>query len=107
MNECAAEAYKRADAELNALYDQIVNRLKGENDLAKTRGALVSAQRAWIAYRDAQCAFVGSAVAGGSIQPTIVASCLAELTSKRIADFKTYLNCKEGDLSCPIPPRAP
>ncbi len=106
MKECAAKAYKRADAELNALYEQIVGRLKGDGDLAKTRAALLSTQRAWIAFRDAQCAFVGSGVAGGSIQPTIVASCLAELTQKRIQDFKTYLNCQEGDPSCPLPPKA-
>ncbi len=107
LNECAAKAYKRADAEFNTLYEQIVGRLKGEGDLTKTRATLVSAQRAWIAFRDAQCAFVGSGVAGGSIQPTIVANCLADLTHKRMNDFKAYLNCEEGDLSCPLPPKSP
>ena len=102
MNECAAKSYKRADAELNALYEQIVGRL---SDRATTRASLTAAQRAWIAFRDAECAFVGSGVAGGSIQPMIVASCLEDLTHRRIKDFKTYLNCEEGDLSCPLPPK--
>jgi uncharacterized protein YecT (DUF1311 family) len=49
MNACANEAYEKSDAELNALYKQILNRLKNDTD---ARQRLVSAQRAWIAFRD-------------------------------------------------------
>jgi uncharacterized protein YecT (DUF1311 family) len=103
MNRCADKSFQQADAELNTLYRQITNRLKGDGDAAATLKAFIAAQRAWIAFRDAECAFVGSKTIGGSVQPMIVASCRAGLTEKRIADFKTYLKCEEGDLICPVP----
>ena len=52
MNICAAADYRAADAELNQTYDKIVKRL-GADDATKKR--LKEAQRAWIAFRDAEC----------------------------------------------------
>lgn len=99
MNECADKQYKQADSQLNALYKQINSRLQDSPDSKKR---LVSAQRAWVAFRDAECAFAASGVEGGSVYPMIYNGCLAELTEKRVAAFKTYLDCQEGDLSCPV-----
>lgn len=101
MNLCAGAAFDAADAELNALYKQISARLK--SDAATTR-LLVATQRAWIAFRDAECDFAASSVAGGSIAPMIRAECLTSLTEARNATFRTYLSCEEGDLSCPVRP---
>ncbi|WP_043613284.1 lysozyme inhibitor LprI family protein [Ensifer sp. ZNC0028] len=101
MNACAGKALKASDAELNALYRQIQGRLK--DDAEKTK-LLVTAQRAWVAYRDAECDFASSGVAGGSAQPMITLECRDDRTKKRVADFKTYLSCEEGDLSCVLPP---
>lgn len=105
MNACMGKTYAQADDELNLLYQQIIGRLKGDTDSAETRTALVAAQRAWIAFRDAECAFVGTRTTGGTINPTIIASCRTDITNKRIGDFKAYLKCEEGDLSCPVPPK--
>jgi len=96
----AQEDFKSADSELNRLYKQITTRLSGDES---TLHLLTVAQRAWIAFRDAECAFAASGVEGGSAYPGIVANCMAELTLKRIADFNTYLACEEGDLACPVP----
>ncbi len=100
LNNCYGNMYKRADAELNALYRQITGRLKDDKETAKL---LVAAQRAWVAFRDAECDFSASGVAGGTAYGMIVAICLDKLTSQRINDFKTYLNCPEGALDCPVP----
>jgi uncharacterized protein YecT (DUF1311 family) len=100
LTQCAASAYKKTDAALNATYKQIMGRLKGDEATAKS---LVTAQRAWIAYRDAECDFLTSGAAGGTIQPMLVAQCLDTLTSQRVDDLKALLNCEEGDLSCPVP----
>ncbi|MCU1752900.1 lysozyme inhibitor LprI family protein [Pseudomonas sp. 6D_7.1_Bac1] len=100
MNECAAKDFKNADTQLNALYKQINERLK---DNAESKQRLVGAQRAWVAFRDAECTFSASGVAGGSVYPMIYSNCEAELTLKRVEAFKTYLKCQEGDLSCPVP----
>lgn len=100
MNQCAAQQHASADKELNALYQQITTRLKGNPDRKKL---LVGAQRSWIAFRDAECKFSASGVEGGSVYPLIYSNCVTELTKARVETFKTYLKCQEGDLGCPVP----
>jgi uncharacterized protein YecT (DUF1311 family) len=100
LNECYGKAFKASDAELNKLYKEITARLKDNPD---TTRLLVATQRAWVAFRDAECNFQESAVAGGTAAPMIHAMCLDGQTKSRIEDFKTYLNCEEGDMSCPVP----
>lgn len=100
MNACAGEAFTKADAELNSLYGQIKSRLK--DDKAQL-DLLAKAERAWVAFRDAECGFAGSGVEGGSMQPMVVASCKEDLTKKRSEELQDYLKCEEGDTSCPVP----
>ncbi|CAI8740789.1 lysozyme inhibitor LprI family protein [Pseudomonas sp. IT-P4] len=100
MNQCAAQQNAAADKELNALYQQITSRLKSNPDGKKQ---LVGAQRAWVAFRDAECRFSASGVEGGSVYPLIYGNCTTELTKARVQTFKQYLKCQEGDLSCPVP----
>ena len=100
MNQCAAQQHKAADKELNALYQQITARLTANPDSKKL---MVSAQRTWIAFRDAECRFSASGVAGGSAYPLIYGNCITDLTKARVETFKNYLKCQEGDLGCPVP----
>ncbi|KPG92195.1 urease-associated protein [Pseudomonas sp. RIT-PI-q] len=100
MNQCAAQQNKAADKELNALYQQITTRLKSNPDSKKL---LIGAQRAWVAFRDAECKFSSAGVEGGSVYPLIYSNCITELTKARVETFKNYLKCQEGDLSCPVP----
>ncbi|WPN45820.1 MULTISPECIES: lysozyme inhibitor LprI family protein [unclassified Pseudomonas] len=100
MNQCAAQQHAAADKELNALYQQINSRLKGNPDNKKL---LVGAQRAWVAFRDAECKFSASGVTGGSVYPLIYSNCTTELTKARVQTFRNYLKCQEGDMSCPVP----
>jgi uncharacterized protein YecT (DUF1311 family) len=100
MNDCYGAAYKKSDAALNELYREIQSRLKDDQATLKL---LTSAEKAWLAFRDAECAFSTSGVSGGSIYPTVHAICLDELTRKRIDELKIYLKCQEGDMSCPVP----
>jgi len=100
MNQCAAQQNAAADKELNALYQQITSRFKGNPDNKKL---LVGAQRAWVAFRDVECKFSASGVEGGSVYPLIYSNCTTELTKARVQTFKNYLKCQEGDMSCPVP----
>lgn len=100
MNQCAGQEYKAADKELNAVYQQITARLK---DNADARKLLVSAQRAWVGFRDAECEFSTSGVAGGSVYPLIYSNCMTGVTQSRVKTLKQYLKCEEGDMSCPVP----
>ena len=101
MNICAADEYKQADAQLNTLYKQLQNRLKGDAAAAKR---LVAAQRAWIGFRDADCQFSAGASEGGSLHRFVLSNCLTDKTQARAAEFKQLLACPEGDTSCPLPP---
>ena len=100
MNQCAAQQHAAADTELNALYQQISTRLKGQPDRKKL---LVETQRAWIAFRDAECTFSASGVEGGSLFPLVYSNCTTDLTKVRVQTFKNYLKCQEGDVGCPVP----
>jgi uncharacterized protein YecT (DUF1311 family) len=102
LNACAGADFQAADRTLNTLYADIKDRLKGDAD---TTRLLTLAQRAWVAWRDAECDFSAASVAQGSIYPMIRDQCLTELTNARVADFRRHLSCAEGDLSCPLPPR--
>ncbi|PRH89633.1 hypothetical protein C5L14_03475 [Labrys okinawensis] len=100
MNECADKAFKKSDADLNAVYQQIEQRLK---DNADTKKRLVAAQRAWVAFRDAECTFSASGASGGSIYPMVYSMCLDRVTQARVRSLEAYLSCGEGDTSCPVP----
>jgi uncharacterized protein YecT (DUF1311 family) len=100
MNVCADQAYKKTDAELNTVFKQIVGRLKRDRE---TTGLLVTAQKSWLAFRDAQCVFSASGSAQGSVYPMLVTQCRDDLTQKRIGELKAYLHCEEGDMGCPVP----
>lgn len=101
MDECAGKDFDAADKKLNDAYKQIEGRLK---DDAASKKLLVDAQRAWIAFRDAECKFQGGPPANaGSVYPMVVANCLAGLTNLRLKDLQDYLHCEEGVLDCPVP----
>ncbi|RWM24859.1 lysozyme inhibitor LprI family protein [Mesorhizobium sp.] len=102
MNQCYDAVFKTSDKKLNELYKQIEARLKGDAD---TKKLLVQAQRDWSKFRDAECSFQTSGAAGGSVRPTLVATCMDGLTQSRVKDFEGYLKCgKEGDPTvCPVP----
>lgn len=86
MNRCAEDSYKEADRALNAQYAatrKAVLAFDPEGDKA-----LIVAQRAWVAFRDAHCAATSFAFKGGSMEPTMRFSCLAETTEARTAQLK-------------------
>lgn len=100
LNECAGDALAAADTALNKTYQTITVRLA---DSPLGRAKLIASERAWIKFRDAECAFEASGVEGGSIQPMIEAECRASLTMQRQTRLAAFLTCAEGDLSCPVP----
>jgi uncharacterized protein YecT (DUF1311 family) len=98
---CTAKDAASADAALNAVYKALAARLAPE-DLKRLRDA----QRAWIPFRDKECAFRTKPYADGSVYPSLVGVCKEELTKTRLAQLQHQLQCLEGDLSC-VPQTAP
>ncbi|TIN30035.1 MAG: lysozyme inhibitor LprI family protein [Mesorhizobium sp.] len=98
MNICADEDYQAADARLNTAYQDLIS-----SDDADDKRLLQVAQRAWITFRDAECAHSTAASEGGSIHPMEVSQCLTRLTNDRIEQLAAAANCEEGDVSCSSP----
>jgi uncharacterized protein YecT (DUF1311 family) len=86
MNICAGQEYRTADAALNRAYQQLVAKLDTEE-----KSQLKEAQTAWLKYRDTNCDFVADQYKGGSIRPTILGLCLADVTRNRTAELKTQI----------------
>jgi uncharacterized protein YecT (DUF1311 family) len=83
MNFCAAEEYRAADSDLNAVWRRTVTWAQG----AGLEDDLRAAQRAWIAFRDAACGVEAAVYAGGSLAPLVHATCMTRLTKARSADL--------------------
>ena len=98
MNICAAEDYQAADAKLNQAYQDLIS-----SDDADDKKLLQVAQRAWISFRDAECAHSTAASSGGSIHAMEVSQCLTRLTNDRIKQLAAAANCQEGNASCASP----
>ncbi|MCW0211351.1 MAG: lysozyme inhibitor LprI family protein [Achromobacter sp.] len=100
MSLCADQAYRKSDAGLNAAYQEVNARLK-DDKTATTQ--FHAAQRAWLFFRDAECAFAAGGTSGGSAYPMALSTCLDKLTQARTRELRAYLKCGEGDLTCPVP----
>ena len=87
MNVCAGQAAKASDRELNRVYRQVRAKYKG----TAQDNRLVTAQLAWIRFRDAECAVAAGRFEGGTIAPMIYAGCVDRLTQQRTQDLKGYL----------------
>lgn len=97
LNECAGANDQAADAALNKLYRQLMT----EETDAASKQRLIEAERAWIAYRDKECAYqVGPQQEGGSIWPMEMSNCLEELTAARIRQLAKLRGCTAGVSAC-------
>jgi uncharacterized protein YecT (DUF1311 family) len=96
LDECYGREYKRADAALNQLYQELMKKLSD----ASERALLRSAEEAWVSFRDKECEFETAGTSDGTIHPIEVSVCLTDKTNARIKELQAQLNCPEGDLTC-------
>jgi uncharacterized protein YecT (DUF1311 family) len=97
MNICAGANLDAANAELNRVYQKALSQQTDQ----KSKDALKDAERAWIAYRDKECAWeIGPQEDGGSIWPMAMDNCLQDKTDARIRELKEQIDCPEGDVTC-------
>ncbi|WP_230969234.1 lysozyme inhibitor LprI family protein [Nitrogeniibacter aestuarii] len=92
MNACARQQLDAADARLNEAYTALKAALPAENTPGvagpSPRLALRDAQRAWITFRDADCAAQAQLYAGGSIVTLIHLGCLQQRTEQRTRELQ-------------------
>jgi uncharacterized protein YecT (DUF1311 family) len=98
MNACARWDFEQADAELNALWDEVLeyarvhlsNADEGD-DRPSGEERLRTAQRAWITLRDEHCAVWSYHMRGGSAEPMLYHGCRADMTRDRIEALRNLM----------------
>lgn len=100
MNQCAAKELEQADAELNRVYRRLLD-VNREDKLFVEK--MTEAERAWIAFRDAQMDALYPPVENpradyGSVYPMCYGRAKAKLTRERTAQLRAMLDVQEGDV---------
>jgi len=89
MNTCTAQAAKAADTREQQAYAVLLAHVPASN-----KPLVQAAERAWSAYRDAECKATMARFAGGSIAPTEYSTCRSALDADRIRTLQN--GTKEG-----------
>lgn len=94
MNQQASAEFRIAAARLDLVYARVLR----DSDPHR-QDLLRQAERDWVAYRDAECAYRTAGSEGGSIHPLEIISCRTELTRVRTRALERS-DCKPGDPAC-------
>lgn len=94
MNFCSEKDFQSADKELNRTYEVVVRSVKSRGldkpyDAQSFEEALRVSQRAWVAFRDADCkGLTAQEWSGGSGTSSAVLGCMTEKTLQRTKELK-------------------
>lgn len=94
MNMCANQYYENADITLNEVYKKAIAAIPEmatdePYDAKHWEEALRASQRAWVAYRDAECSnHIPMFWTGGTGATVEILSCLAEKTKARTKELQ-------------------
>lgn len=95
MTACAVAETAIWDEFLNTAYQDLRAQMR-EMDAMENTGevsradALRDAQRAWIAFRDAECDFNWAMFQEGTIRSNVYAACVQDLTAQRALELRHY-----------------
>jgi uncharacterized protein YecT (DUF1311 family) len=84
MIECTQKEDDLQDARLNAAYKKAMTGLN-----ARQKAKLLAAQRAWIVFRDAECASYQDED-WGTVSRVLAAGCVLHMTVQRTMDLERY-----------------
>ncbi len=85
MTQQAVDEAAKADKAMNAAYKELMLLLDAEG-----QEKLKTAQRAWIKFRDAECALAADAARGGSLSPQLHAMESLTLTEARTSQLNAH-----------------
>jgi uncharacterized protein YecT (DUF1311 family) len=83
--ECQHRSYAAADKKLNKVYKRVISRLSGVE-----KQKLISAQLAWIKFRNNNCDFETYGSMKGSGYSGFVSECLERMTNSRIQELENW-----------------
>ncbi len=84
MLDCMATETAHQDARLNRAYQALMTSLPAERQRALQR-----AQRAWLAFRDADCRFLADPE-GGSVAGVVANDCFMTMTAQRAQTLEDW-----------------
>jgi uncharacterized protein YecT (DUF1311 family) len=84
--ECNGAETDRQDKLLNAAYRELLARSSPDDKVL-----LIKAERAWVAFRDAECDYEYS-ITGGTLAHVTGTACMLDMTKKRIEDLDNSLS---------------
>jgi uncharacterized protein YecT (DUF1311 family) len=92
MNICQHDVWAESDERLNGVYAETIAILRQSDvdypiDGPSEEERLRNAQRAWVAFRDANCDSAGYSMRGGSAEPLLVFGCMHQMTEARIEEL--------------------
>lgn len=90
---CAWYDYFKKDLTLNDTYRELMRRLVS----ADLKASLRKSQRAWLAYRESNCALASGGWEGGSFRSVVTAMCWESMTDRREQELAAHLNCTSED----------
>jgi uncharacterized protein YecT (DUF1311 family) len=94
MVECLGAAYEAWDSALNAAYAELIKSLAPEQ-----AAQLRTAQRAWLAFRDAERDFLGTLVTpeAGSIMRITTNEAMVDIVKARVLQLRSHLESEDGN----------
>lgn len=96
LDICADQGLRDADHALNETYQALFKTISAAGAVK-----LKTAERAWLAYRDAQCQCETFSKDGSySAEPMVRAGCLQGLTELHRKELDQQLHCEEGVIGC-------
>ncbi len=100
MTDCAQQRYQKADARLNRAYKPLLEGLDQEHQVK-----LKAAEKAWIAFRDAECDLEASEALHGSMEGQILFLCLEAATETRIKELAALRESLKDYVTETAPPK--
>jgi len=95
MERCAKTAFDETEARLNDTYRQVMSFLKQPDmpgsDYAAARQKILSAQRSWVAFREADCEARYILVGSGSLRNIVLLNCRQQRAEQRIDELQQVL----------------
>ena len=87
--QCSSEKLAVSDKKLTSVYNQLLKKLPKRSVGAANKSQLISAQRAWLKYRDLDCSFHGASTgANYTWQAVHGINCQIEFNEERIKTLK-------------------
>jgi uncharacterized protein YecT (DUF1311 family) len=91
MSSCWAQQANASAQRVTAAYQTLLAATSGAR-----RALVISAQNAWVTYRETECKATAAAVAGGSAQPMVFSICRNQHNNARVSELNMDLHPMGG-----------